>query len=407
MSSSPSNSRSTSQESLNTSTSSSSLKLRGSPHSPQVSKRPTNHKAKDHSDLKNEPIGDDNDSTKVGGGMHDAITVSGAQKPPSKHTHSHGSWTAPVVKDKQSKSPRQGRAAPKSKTEEQVTSKSFSDTTSKQRKAGIRSKTDEAGFEKKQKRSHSSHVKSMQENHDTGYSSISTCADLEVESKATMSKVASPVTLTSASVSGVKPFVFPDVEIVEENQAELFKTIAISIDAKWQDLGRYLGLEDSVLNKIDKRNHFNGEKCMKMLIEWKTVFQQQATYFKLEESLRNIKHEDLLSQIQEFVPQIEECITGGKEYTLQLTPDGISAKDLKLIEKSFQSNKSNGMTKAKMTLTYTTGNTGDHSEPLTNKLFVFSVDLCCENCLCVFEDLCTLAARLRNVSTAKFIVEYS
>ena len=79
-----------------------------------------------------------------------------------------------------------------------------------------------------------------------------------------------------------------------------------------------------------------------MLLEWRRVFGNQATYLKLEEALKNILHEHLIEEIEEFIPETYTTDTGivsGKEYTVQLTSEGLTETDSELIKDSFQSSR--------------------------------------------------------------------
>ena len=213
-------------------------------------------------------------------------------------------------------------------------------------------------------------------------------------------------TVTRMTKSVDKSSHFPDVEVFEENESELFEAIAERVK-KWKFLGRYLNLEDEILEDINKKNHFSGEKCMKMLLEWRRVFGNQATYLKLEEALKNILHEHLIEEIEEFIPETYTTDTGivsGKEYTVQLTSEGLTETDSELIKDSFQSSRNDGLKTAKVALSYSS--TGESVGASRLNTYSFCVDLCDDSGVCVVEDLCLCAAVFRHAQSVVFLVEY-
>ena len=91
---------------------------------------------------------------------------------------------------------------------------------------------------------------------------------------------------------------FPEQSIPNPEDCDMFRALAQRVQ-KWKMLGRYLGVEDEVLDKIESVNHFANERCLKMLVHWG---RREGTYRQLETGLHNIMREDLVEDLQCYLP---------------------------------------------------------------------------------------------------------
>ena len=192
---------------------------------------------------------------------------------------------------------------------------------------------------------------------------------------------ASKTVRRQASSLAVDEVVFPAVPITD-CESQLFKMLSRRVP-KWKIFGRYLGLDDDILERIDAENQFCIEKCYKMLETWKRQFRSDATYQKLEEGLRNIMREDLLFDIGQFVPrdhgnEVEEPLHHTIDVRSKENPN------LRTVREEFQQQKNNGMRRAYVTLEYRSAADPLHKEPLC--FIAPSLDD-----LGVLEDLCKFA----------------
>ena len=176
--------------------------------------------------------------------------------------------------------------------------------------------------------------------------------------------------------------VFPPVPITD-GECKLFDVLSPRVK-KWKILGRYLGLEDDILDRIDVENRFSNEKCYKMLDTWKRKFRSDATYRKLQDGLGNIMREDILLDIRQFVPrdhdsEVEEPL----HHTIDVRSD--ENPNLHTVWEEFQQQKNNGMKKACVSLEYRS------DDPLHTRPLCFIAPSLDD--LRVLEDLCRFASR--------------
>ena len=182
-----------------------------------------------------------------------------------------------------------------------------------------------------------------------------------------------------ASSPPVREVVFPPVPITD-CESQLFEMLSHRVQ-KWKILGRYLGLEDETLDRIEVENQFRIERCYKMLDTWKKLFRSDATYRRLEEGLRNVMREDILLDIGHFIP----CCHDNNEEPLNHTVDVTSKENPNLhsIRDEFQQQKNNGMKRAYVTLEY-------HSDEALHRDALCFIAPSLDD-LRVLEDLCKFA----------------
>ena len=126
--------------------------------------------------------------------------------------------------------------------------------------------------------------------------------DVDSSSEATYA----PSTISSILSNSVSVYIpnlpFPDYPIQDPEGSGLFKTLAMRV-TKWRMLARYLGLPDDSIATICQANHFDNERCYKMMLLWSEKSNELATYLKLANSLRNIMRDDLLTEVTCYLPE--------------------------------------------------------------------------------------------------------
>ena len=147
--------------------------------------------------------------------------------------------------------------------------------------------------------------------------------------------------------------IFSHEPVPDPQDSQLFKIVAQRIN-KWKILGRYLGLEDEILEAIHRENHFIVEQCYKMLVTWQQEVRADATYLKLAQSLKNIMREDLLPELLLFMDQSssgsDNGSSEGERVMIHIGPSG--NPDLQIIEEKFHLQRRKGLKAARITLQY-------------------------------------------------------
>lgn len=200
----------------------------------------------------------------------------------------------------------------------------------------------------------------------------------------------------------------PNVVISGDEEDELFETIARRV-TKWKMLGRYLGLDDEVLNEIEIHNHFVGERCLKMLKRFKSDGGDGATYVRLAVGLKDTMHDSLVTDISKYFPQYDQpsqvASASGLDFksTISLTLDFKEMDDrLSEIKRSFEHHRNNGKQKALLQISYPRQLANSRANvPLCFELYPLNVDS-----IRVIEDVC-IAAAVRKVEQLSVSITYT
>jgi len=183
----------------------------------------------------------------------------------------------------------------------------------------------------------------------------------------------------------------------EQVPDELFKVIAPRI-SKWKILGRYLGLDDDILDAICRENHFSVERCYKTLVAWKTNFRAKAMYLELAKGLKNIMREDLLPDLVPYMVQGSEDddFKEGERIIIPIDEN----PDLRTVKDKFKLHKNSGMSSARITLQYPS-RVSSQSETL--HFILPSLD---ESSVKVLEVLCVAANIREDAKNVQLFVHY-
>lgn len=200
----------------------------------------------------------------------------------------------------------------------------------------------------------------------------------------------------------------PNVVISGDEEDELFETIARRV-TKWKMLGRYLGLDDEVLNEIEIHNHFVGERCLKMLKRFKSDSGDGATYVKLAVSLKDTMHDSLVTDISKYFPQYDQPSQAASAsglhftHTIAVTLDFKEMDDrLNEIKQCFEHQRNNGKQKALLQISYPPQLANSRANiPLCFELYPLNVDS-----VRVIEDVC-IAAAVRKVEQLSVNIRYT
>ena len=189
----------------------------------------------------------------------------------------------------------------------------------------------------------------------------------------------------------------PNVIISGDEEDEMFKTIAGRI-RKWKMLGRYLSLKDEVLEEIELHNHFDEERCLKMLKRFIIDVGDGATYVRLAIALKNIMHDSLVADIAQYFPQYHQASGSSSAANSEcvfplILPskiDGIDAS-LSVIKESFKIQKNNGKQKAKLEVRYPS----ELANTRANSPLCFELSILNAGSIRVLEDVCVAAIHRR------------
>ena len=203
---------------------------------------------------------------------------------------------------------------------------------------------------------------------------------------------------------------FPPTPIGESDGQVLFNALVFRVK-KWQLLGRYLELEDEVIEAIEKENQFHIEQCYKMFVKWREQFGSNATYARLAEAMRNIMREDLLPDIANHIPQVTPRVSNrhtaatvatsrGEEEEFKLDISAEGSVNLQTVMDQFSAQANNkGMKCAEITLFYLS-----HAHPREDLPLHFTLPL---DDIRVLQDLCLSAAfRTRKEQVVQLCVKY-
>ena len=195
----------------------------------------------------------------------------------------------------------------------------------------------------------------------------------------------------------------PNVMISSDHETEMFETIATHI-SKWKMLGRYLGLEDEVLDEIEDHNHFTGEKCLKMLMRFKSDVGSQATYVRLATALKDTMNDRLISDISKYFPLRLQSLSSIRTYSIQLTSDVSTDKMINQLSgtrEDFRLQRNDGKRKARVQVSYPPGCTDSRA----NDPLCFELNLLDTGGIRVIEDVC-IAAAYREVKKLHLNITY-
>ena len=130
-----------------------------------------------------------------------------------------------------------------------------------------------------------------------------TSSEVSSNRSSTVALVEQKPTLTTLEENLNESMGFPNILIQEPHRTQVLSYLACRI-CKWQFVGRYLGVSDEDIEAIRGNNFFSQELCYKVLHAWCTAQATRltATYSRLAEALRNIQREDLLNDLQPFIP---------------------------------------------------------------------------------------------------------
>ena len=110
-------------------------------------------------------------------------------------------------------------------------------------------------------------------------------------------------------------------------------------------LGQYI--DGDILDDIDTVNYFQEEKCLKMLTMWKITFKQTATFARLARGLKEVMREDLIHDIEQFIPKANREI---EEF--RLTTDDNGDIDMCELEDRFMAQKNSKKQTAHVTFQF-------------------------------------------------------
>lgn len=88
---------------------------------------------------------------------------------------------------------------------------------------------------------------------------------------------------------------------VDLQQRMLLKVEKMVAD-EWSRFGRFLGLEDRAIEKIDREKVTVEEKCMRVIQAWKRKNGTNITMLK--SALREMDRHDILAKIEEFESKV-------------------------------------------------------------------------------------------------------
>ena len=195
----------------------------------------------------------------------------------------------------------------------------------------------------------------------------------------------------------------PDVMISSDHETEMFETIATHI-SKWKMLGRYLGLEDEVLDEIEDHNHFTGEKCLKMLMRFKSDVGSQATYVRLATALKDTMNDRLISDISKYFPLRLQSLSSIHTYSIQLTSDISTDRMINQLSdtrEDFTLQRNDGKRKARVQVSYPP----ECVDSRANDPLCFELNLLDSGGIRVIEDVC-IAAAYRKVKKLHLNITY-
>ena len=212
------------------------------------------------------------------------------------------------------------------------------------------------------------------------------------------------ISLIATNTEQIFGITIPNVVICGDKEGELLEAIAMRVN-KWKMLGRYLDLEDDILDEIEIQNHFVGERCLKMLKKFQTVSGDEATYVRLATALKNIMQDSLITDISHCFPKhhLESTSAFCVPFTVKPT---INLEEmytrLSVIRENFELQRSNGKRKATLKVSYLQAPT---TTSRTNSPLCFELTSLDHDSVRVIEDMC-IAAAVRKVKQLSVTISY-